>query len=76
MRRFTDADGARWTVALMQASYGEQALVFTPTGSSAVYACPLEAETAAGGHDFLAGLSDAELRERLAGARPWGGDPA
>ena len=71
MRRFQDARGVEWTVVLGRASYGEITLLFSRAGSIEVLSTPLEAETAAGGRDVLAGLADDELRARLSAARPW-----
>jgi len=71
MRRFTDEHGAEWTAVLGRASYGEMSLLFTRSGSLDVFSAPLEADSAAGGRDFLATLADEDLRARLATARPW-----
>lgn len=71
MRRFQDAGGVEWTVVLGRASYGEITLLFSRAGSIEVFTTLLEAETAAGGHDLLAGLADEDLRARLLEARPW-----
>jgi len=71
MRRFTDEGGVEWTAVLGRASYGEMTLLFTRAGSHDVFSAPLETDTAASGRDYLAGLADADLRARLAGAEPW-----
>lgn len=71
MRRFHDAGGVEWTVVLGRASYGEITLLFSRAGSVEVFGTPLEADTAAAGHDFLVTLAEDELRARLADARPW-----
>ena len=71
MRRFVDAAGREWTVALSAGSYGSVTLMFSVAGDTAVYWGALEAETAAEGHEMLAGFSDDELRERLNGAEAW-----
>ncbi len=71
MRRFQDTGGVEWTVVLGRASYGEITLLFSRAGSIEVFTTPLEAETAAAGHDVLAALADDDLRERLTDARPW-----
>lgn len=76
MRRFTDDGGEEWTAVLGRASYGEMTLLFTRAGSRAVLSAPLEADTAAGGRDFLAELNDEDLRARLETAHPWDDDHA
>lgn len=74
MRRFHDPQGTEWTVALSRGSYGSVTLVFAATGDTGrIYWSALEAATAAEGHGMLAGLSEAQLRERLAGAQPYTG---
>ncbi len=72
MRRFLDASGTEWTVALSSASYGSISLVFSATGDSArLYWLTLEAETAAEGQALLERQSDDDLRVRLAQAESW-----
>ena len=71
MRRFSDADGVEWTVVLGKASYANMALLFSRAGSTDILCTPLEADSAAGARDVLREFADAELRERLAEARPW-----
>lgn len=71
MRRFTDDAGTVWTAVLGRASYGEISLLFSRAGSIEVFSTPLETGTAAEGRDWLAELDEADLRARLAEARPW-----
>jgi len=71
MRRFHDASGTEWTVALSAGSYGSMTLMFSPAGDSAIFWLALEAATAAEGQDMLAGFSDAELCRRLDLAERW-----
>lgn len=71
MRRFHDADGLEWTVALSTGSYGSVTLMFAAAADTAIYWTALEAATAAEAQDLLDGLSDADLRERLARAEQW-----
>lgn len=72
MRRFVDASGVQWTVALSNASYGSVSLVFSATGDPGnLYWLALEAETAAEGQALLERQSEDELRDRLARAQSW-----
>lgn len=69
MRCFTDQGGIEWTVALSRGSYGSMTLIFAAAGDTRIYWNSLEeAATASAGHDMLARLSEADLRERLAHA--------
>lgn len=72
MRRFADDNGREWTAVIGRASYGDMALLFSRAGSVDVLTVPLEAGSAAAGRDLLTALTDSELREHLARARPWG----
>lgn len=71
MRRFADAAGTEWTVALSAGSYGSVTLMFSAAGDTSIYWLALEVETAAEGQEMLAGLSEDDLRERLAVAEMW-----
>lgn len=71
MRRFHDSDGLEWTVALSPASYGSVTLMFAAPADTAIYWLSLEATTAAEAQELLDGLSDGDLRERLARAEQW-----
>ena len=71
MRRFADAEGLEWTVALSVGSYGSVTLMFSATGRPDLYWLTLEVESAAEGQSMLADLSDDELRQRLEEAELW-----
>lgn len=74
MRRFVDAAGMEWTVALSSASYGSISLIFSATGDPGrLYWLTLEAQTAAEGQALLEGQSEDELRARLAQSESWPG---
>ncbi|MDZ7748496.1 MAG: HAD-IA family hydrolase [Halofilum sp. (in: g-proteobacteria)] len=73
MRRFTDAAGQEWTVALSAGSYGSVTLMFARAGDTGVYWLALEATTSAEGQEMLARFSDDELRTRLEAAEAWVG---
>lgn len=71
MRRFRDADGLEWTVALSPGSYGNVTLMFAATTDTTIYWLSLEAATTAEAQDLLAEFTDDELRARLERAEPW-----
>jgi len=71
MRRFRDDSGTEWTVALSPGSYGSITLMFAATGSTDLYWLAFEAATSAEAQDLLDGLSEQELRGRLAQAEHW-----
>lgn len=71
MRRFHDAHGLEWTVALSAGSYGSVTLMFAAAADTAVYWLSLEAATAAEAQELLDGFSDEELRQRLVRAEQW-----
>jgi len=74
MRRFTDADGNDWDAQVGRESYGLHVVLFMAPGSGEVRQTMLAADTWLAAEDELEGLTEDELRERLAAATPWG-DP-
>lgn len=71
MRGFTDDAGQRWQVVLGKESWGTLVLVFSPLAGGDARTSPLAAETSFTANAELDALSDAELRDRLRGSRPW-----
>lgn len=73
MRSFEDSRGERWQAALLEASYGNIALVFSPMRGSEVRQLLMLADTLTDAQDQLAALDDAGLRSMLDEAKPWDG---
>lgn len=73
MRSFDDARGERWQAALLEASYGNIALVFSPMRGNEVRQLLMPAETLVDAQAQLAALDEAGLRAMLDDARPWDG---
>ncbi|HET6586476.1 MAG TPA: hypothetical protein VFG67_01725 [Oleiagrimonas sp.] len=71
MRTFTDNQGKRWQAALLEASYGNIMLVFSPLQGDGIRQQLLGAENLAEGETQLAGLDDAGLLAMLNDAEPW-----
>ncbi|MBN8728335.1 MAG: hypothetical protein J0H15_11635 [Xanthomonadales bacterium] len=74
MRSFTDADGRRWQAALLDASYGEVLLVFSPAQGAGNRASPLAAGNLAEAMGEFAALDEAGLQRLLGQSEPY--DPA
>ncbi len=72
MRSFEDADGRHWQAALLEASYGQVLLLFSPLGGNDIRRSSLPAEKLADAEVQLAALGEEELRAMLATAVPWG----
>jgi hypothetical protein len=71
MRTFDDDNGRRWQAALLNASYGNIVLVFSPLAGDDIRQQLLRAENLAEGETQLAALDEAGLRTMLAEADPW-----
>lgn len=71
MRTFDDGQGRRWQAALLEASYGNIALVFSPLRGDELRQHAMDAGTLAEAEAQLAALDDAALCARLAQAQPW-----
>jgi hypothetical protein len=74
MRTFDDEHGRPWQAALLNASYGNIVLVFSPLAGDDIRQQLLAAENLAEGEAQLTALDDAGLRAMLAEATPW--DPS
>lgn len=72
MRSFTDAEGALWDAAIERESYGACRLIFARRIGHELRHLLLEASTFEAARRELDDLSEADLRERLARAEPWG----
>lgn len=71
MRSFQDARGETWDAAIERGSYGAHFLIFAERRGGALRRGVLAAATFADAQGELAGLSEADLRTRLAAAEPW-----
>ena len=71
MRSFDDNHGRQWQAALLEASYGNISLVFSPLRDGEVRHVMMAAETLVQAQEQLAALDDDGLREQLAQAQPW-----
>ena len=77
MRTFDDPQGRPWQAALLEASYGSIALVFSPLHGDGLRRLPMPAQTLTEAEAELAALDAAALRSLLDRAQPWdpGSDP-
>lgn len=71
MRTFTDNQGKRWQAALLDASYGNIMLVFSPWQGDGIRQQLLGVENLAEGEASFAAMDDEELQRILAKASPW-----
>jgi len=76
VRSFTDAAGRPWQAALLDASYGGVAVVFSPLQGEGHRTCPLAAAHLAEAMTVFAALDDAGLRRLLAAAAADDDQPA
>lgn len=74
MRSFEDTHGEPWQAALLDGSYGNILLVFSPLRGGEVHQQPMYAENLAEAEAQLAALDEEGLRQALAEAELW--DPA
>jgi hypothetical protein len=71
VRGFRDASGAAWDVTTGKESWGTLVLLFSPRAGGAPRKTVLGVETAFDAERMLDGMSDDELRARLAESVPW-----
>lgn len=71
MRSFDDTQGQRWQAALLEASYGDILLVFSPLQGGEPRQTVMPTPTLVDGTAALAELDDDGLRELLAESVPW-----
>ena len=74
MRSFDDALGNTWQAALLEGSYGNILIAFSPTHGEGVRQCALDAANRAEAEQCFAALDDGGLCALLDEAEPW--DPA
>ena len=71
MRGFQDALGATWEVTTGKESWGTLVLLFSPRAGGEPRKTVLAVETAYEAERALDGMSDDDLRARLADSVPW-----
>jgi hypothetical protein len=71
MRTFDDTHGNVWQAALLEASYGNIALLFTPMRGDGIRRCEMPADDMAEAEAQLSKLDDDGMRMMLAQAEPW-----
>ncbi|CAM5189509.1 hypothetical protein CDEF62S_04194 [Castellaniella defragrans] len=71
MRTLTDPQGHVWQAALLEASYGNVALLFSPLRGSDIRCQEMPADTMAEAEAQFASMADEALLALLEGARPW-----
>jgi hypothetical protein len=71
MRSFEDNEGGHWQAALMEASFGNVLMIFSRIGRDGVLQKPLDAANYHEAEQLLADADEGQLRNLLAGARPW-----
>lgn len=71
MRTFATPNGRRWHAALLEASYGQVLLIFSPEQGEGLCQHPMPAEHLAQAAGQLAAMDDAALADLLAQATPW-----
>lgn len=71
MRSFEDSHGRHWQAALLDASYGNVMLVFSPLRAGTLRRCALEVSTMAEAMAVLAALDEDGLRAMLLEADSW-----
>lgn len=71
MRSFEDSHGQHWQAALLDGSYGNVMLVFSPLQAGAIRRRALQVSTMAEAMALLAALDEEGLRAMLLEADPW-----
>lgn len=71
MRNFDDASGTIWQAALLEGSYGNILIVFSPARGDGVRQYALDAANRAEAEQRFAALDDDGLRALLVDAGPW-----
>ena len=71
MRSFESLDGQRWQAALLEASYGQILLIFSPAAGDELRQHLMMAEYLAQAQQQLDATDDAALAQWLADATPW-----
>lgn len=71
MRVIEDAEGRSWDVIVGRGSWGSLVILFSLRGPNENRTFDLASETVRQAEQELAALSDDDLRELLAGSKPW-----
>lgn len=72
MRSFEDTQGGHWQAALLEASFGNVMMVFSPLGADGARKTALDAANLHEAEQLLADADETALRQLLAQAVPWG----
>jgi len=72
LRRFIDAEGAGWEVAIGRESWGTFVLLFSPRDGRGARKSVLRSESHVAAEQELQGMGDEDLRRRLETSDPWG----
>lgn len=71
MRVIEDGEGRSWDAIVGRGSWGSLVILFSLRGPNENRTFDLASETVRQAEQELAALTDDELRERLAGSKPW-----
>lgn len=71
MRTFKDPAGEVWQAALLDASYGNISLLFSPLRGNDIRRQDMPADNMAEAREQLSRLTDDELRALWADGKPW-----
>ena len=71
MRTFDDSYGNPWQAALLDASYGNITLLFTPMRGHDIRQCEMPADDMAEAEAQLSKMDDDGMRAMLTEAEPW-----
>ncbi len=74
MRTFIDANGRDWQAALLETSYGNVVLIFSPLQENIIRKWVMPTPNMVAADQYLTGLNDTELLALLAESEPW--DPS
>ncbi|WEN14012.1 hypothetical protein PY254_12285 [Rhodanobacter sp. AS-Z3] len=71
MRSFDDTQGVSWQAAVLDASYGNMLLVFSPSGEGVVRQIAMSEENLRLAEQQLTDMDTSQLRTLLAESVPW-----
>lgn len=71
MRNFTDCSGKQWDATLLDASYGNILVIFSPVHGNDTRQKLMPAENQQEAQEQLTNMDEAQLRATLAEAKPW-----
>lgn len=71
MRTFKDTNGNEWQAAVLEASYGSVALVFSPARGDGIRHVAMPVQNLMEAMARLAQMDEARLQQLLEDAEPW-----